>query len=145
MNTSNSAYENVLIAVDLSEGTGQIIERAKAIAPNADCRLVYVLDPVHYANANIAMSPVDIMEQVRERVRSELLELGHKHALSEHPHMVAEGHPASTIHSLAETLQADLIVVGSHGRHGVQLLLGSTANAILHGAKCDVLAVRIGK
>ena len=42
-----------------------------------------------------------------------------------------------------ERLKADLIIVGSHGRHGVRLLLGSTANAILHGAKCDVLAVRI--
>lgn len=38
---------------------------------------------------------------------------------------------------------ADLIVVGSHGRHGLALLLGSTANAVLHGAPCDVLAVRI--
>jgi len=38
---------------------------------------------------------------------------------------------------------ADLIVVGSHGRHGLSLLLGSTANAVLHGAPCDVLAVRI--
>jgi universal stress protein A len=38
----------------------------------------------------------------------------------------------------------DLIVVGSHGRHGVALLLGSTANAVLHGAPCDVLAVRVG-
>jgi len=34
------------------------------------------------------------------------------------------------------------VVIGSHGRHGVQLLLGSTANAV-HGASCDVLAVRM--
>ena len=39
---------------------------------------------------------------------------------------------------------ADLIVVGSHGRHGLALLLGSTANGVLHGATCDVLAVRVG-
>ena len=38
---------------------------------------------------------------------------------------------------------ADLIICGSHGRHGLSLLLGSTANAILHGAKCDVLTVRL--
>ena len=38
---------------------------------------------------------------------------------------------------------ARLIVVGSHGRHGLALLLGSTANGVLHHAKCDVLAVRI--
>ncbi|MEO1899758.1 MAG: universal stress protein, partial [Methylococcales bacterium] len=37
----------------------------------------------------------------------------------------------------------DLIVVGSHGRHGLALLLGSTANGVLHHAVCDVLAVRL--
>jgi universal stress protein A len=40
-------------------------------------------------------------------------------------------------------LDVDLIVIGSHGREGIQRLLGSTANAVLHGAPCDVLAVRI--
>ena len=34
-------------------------------------------------------------------------------------------------------------MVGSHGRHGLALLLGSTANDVLHGAPCDVLAVRL--
>lgn len=36
-----------------------------------------------------------------------------------------------------------MIIIGSHGCHGIKLLLGSTANAILHEANCDVLAVRI--
>ena len=44
----------------------------------------------------------------------------------------------------AHQIAADLIVVGSHGRHGIALLLGSTANGVLHGAPCDVLAVRVG-
>ena len=43
----------------------------------------------------------------------------------------------------AEINQVDLIVIGSHGRHGLALLLGSTANSVLHHAKCDVLAVRL--
>jgi universal stress protein A len=47
------------------------------------------------------------------------------------------------VHRVAEEQQVDLVVTGSHGRHGLALILGSTANAILHGAKCDVLAVRI--
>lgn len=38
-----------------------------------------------------------------------------------------------------------MIVVGSHGRHGLALLLGSTANDVLHGAPCDVLAVSLKK
>jgi universal stress protein A len=40
-------------------------------------------------------------------------------------------------------VHADLIVIGSHGRHGMGLLLGSTANAVLHGSPCNVLAVRL--
>jgi nucleotide-binding universal stress UspA family protein len=44
---------------------------------------------------------------------------------------------------LAKELDTNLIVIGSHGREGIQRLLGSTANAVLHGAPCDVLAVRI--
>ncbi|WP_313899138.1 universal stress protein [Leclercia adecarboxylata] len=49
------------------------------------------------------------------------------------------------MHRLAKKQGCDLIVVGSHGRHGLALLLGSTANDILHGAPCDVLAVRLKK
>jgi len=52
--------------------------------------------------------------------------------------------PETEIHTLANEIGADLIVVGSHGRHGLALLLGSTANGVLHGAPCDVLAVRVG-
>jgi universal stress protein A len=53
------------------------------------------------------------------------------------------GVPKNEIVELANQQKVDLIVVGSHGRHGLGLLLGSTANNILHHAKCDVMAVRL--
>ncbi len=62
----------------------------------------------------------------------------------ENQHLIF-GRPESEIHRIAEEQGADLIVVGSHGRHGLALLLGSTANGVLHGASCDVLAVRVGE
>ena len=55
---------------------------------------------------------------------------------SDHRHLTY-GQPRQEIHRLAEEQGCDLIVVGSHGRHGLALLLGSTAN--------DVLAVRLKK
>ena len=58
---------------------------------------------------------------------------------------LAYGQPRQEVHRLAKEQRCDLIVVGSHGRHGLALLLGSTANDILHGAPCDVLAVRLKK
>jgi universal stress protein A len=53
------------------------------------------------------------------------------------------GHAATEIQRVARDLDADLIVIGTHGRHGLGLLLGSTANGVLHGVKRDVLAVRV--
>ena len=52
------------------------------------------------------------------------------------------GRPAYEIKRLSEEKNVDLIVIGTHGQHGFELLLGSTANAVLHGVGCDVLAVR---
>ena len=53
------------------------------------------------------------------------------------------GVPKQEIIHIADQEQVDLIVVGSHGRHGLSLLLGSTANSVLHYAKCDVMAIRL--
>jgi universal stress protein A len=53
------------------------------------------------------------------------------------------GNPADEIHNMANEIQADLIVIGKHGQSGLKLLLGSTANAVLHGVNCDVLAVKV--
>lgn len=58
---------------------------------------------------------------------------------------VVVGMPDTEIHRFADENGVDLIVVGSHGRHGFALLLGSTSTGVLHGAQCDVLAVRVGK
>ncbi len=56
---------------------------------------------------------------------------------------IVTGHTEYEIHRVASETEADLIIVGSHGRHGLALLLGSTDNGVLHGARCDVLAIRV--
>ena len=52
------------------------------------------------------------------------------------------GNPKWSIVSWAREKAADLIVVGSHGHHGIERLLGSVSSSILHQAPCDVLVVR---
>jgi universal stress protein A len=66
-----------------------------------------------------------------------------QHNLADVDQLLVSGHIETEVHRVANELSSDLIVVGSHGRHGLALLLGSTSNGILHGATCDVLAVRI--
>lgn len=58
-------------------------------------------------------------------------------------HKLLMGDPAESIIQLAETEQADFIVMGTHGRRGLtRLLMGSVAEAVVRGAKCPVITVK---
>ena len=89
------------------------------------------------------MDLTELQDQLGKSARDQLTAYGSRYNVEAESQIVAIGRPESEIHRLAKELDIDLIVVGSHGRKGFQLLLGSTANGVLHGAICDVLAVRI--
>ncbi len=56
------------------------------------------------------------------------------------------GDPAMTICAVAQSSQTDLIVVGSHGRRGLEaMMLGSVSNHVMHRAPCSVLVIRGGQ
>lgn len=74
-----------------------------------------------------------------------LADIGDKHGIPTDQQWVLTGAAATEIRSRAEEVSADLIVIGSHGTSGWKLLLGSTANKVLHGASCDIMTVRVGK
>jgi universal stress protein A len=75
--------------------------------------------------------------------KKSLIKMGEKLAVTEDRQWLEMGSPKLEIIRVANENDVDLIVVGSHGRHGLALLLGSTANGVLHHATCDVLAVRL--
>ena len=76
---------------------------------------------------------------------SQLRDLGQRLNVPEERQYMEVGITEKEILRVAEDRAVDLIVMGSHGRHGLALLLGSTANAVLHHANIDVLAVRVNK
>lgn len=143
-----SNYNTVLLAIDLSEEAEQVTVRAKEIAANHNATLhaVHVIEPLSFAyGGDIPMDFSGIQEEIQKQAETQLREFCDQHGIPGDKQHINVGRPENEIHSLAEDLKADLIVVGSHGRHGLALLLGSTANGVLHGAPCDVLAVRVGK
>jgi universal stress protein A len=85
-----------------------------------------------------------IQDEIYQQATAQLQRFAESNGVDEAHRHIVMGRPEVEIHSLAEELKADLIVVGSHGRHGLALIMGSTANGVLHGAKRDVLAVRVG-
>lgn len=143
-----SNYNTVLLAFDLSEESKQVADRALAIARtnNAALHIVHVIEPLSFAyGGDIPMDFSGIQEEIQKQAEAQLAKFCEKEGIPADCQHINVGRPESEIHGLAEDLNADLIVVGSHGRHGLALILGSTANGVLHGAPCDVLAVRVGK
>lgn len=141
-----TGYRKILAAIDLTEESSQVLERAQDIAElyNAELHMVHIIEPLGYAyGGDIPMDLTEVQKQLEDHAKSYLENAGSKYKTPTTQQHVVIGRPETEIHRLAEDDAYDLIVVGSHGRHGIQLLLGSTANAVLHGAKCDVLAVRI--
>lgn len=136
-------YERVLVAVDLSAECGQVIERARSIAAAPHCIvLVHVVQPVPVTFAGESfIEPAALFEEEMQAAREGMERMLQQTGLPRGE--VLAGDPKASIHRLAEEMEAEVIVVGSHGRHGLALLLGSTANGVLHGAPCDVLAVRL--
>jgi universal stress protein A len=151
-------YTHILLAVDFSAGTDRVVEVAKSLRDKYGARLslIHVVDflPPTYAGDQMLPGYVgDMMlpenvetEQVLiKRAKEQLEDLAKRHGIEDFTRWVEVGSPKEEITRMAEDNKVDLILVGSHGRRGLQLLLGSTANGVLHGAPCDVLAVRVGK
>ena len=147
---ADQKYQGVLAAVDLSAETEQVLDVAEMVSAqeNATLKIGHVIKPFQHAYAGInptTLSDVGLQfeHEADQQARARLAGLAKERGLSEGDTLVRHGAPALEIHDMAADLGSDMLVVGTHGKHGVELLLGSTANAVIHGATCDVLAVRV--
>jgi universal stress protein A len=146
MGYNMSFYQTILVAIDLNEDADRVIQKAHEIGlqGNATLTLIHVTEPLSYAyGGDIPMDLSEVQKQLHERAKLRMSELVNQHKLRAVNQLLVSGHIQTEVHRVANELSTDLVVVGSHGRHGLALLLGSTSNGILHGAKCDVLAVRV--
>jgi universal stress protein A len=141
-----SYYHRILVGLDLSAESQQVIDRVKALFEGKDTKisLVHVQEPLSFAyGGDIPMDLSEIQDQLENQALQRLEEFSRQLGELDVDTHVIIGQPASEMHRFARDNNVDLIVVGTHGRHGLALIFGSTANGVLHGATCDVLAVRI--
>ncbi len=143
-------YRNILVAVDTTGEAEQVVKAAQEFAQDKDSTIsvVTVVTPLsdYYANYYLPFEDGTgnrIETQAVEHATVRLSELAERYGINADAVNVIVGKPAVEIRRLAEELGADLIVIGTHGRHGMGRMLGSTANAVLHGTHCSVLAVRV--
>jgi universal stress protein A len=140
-------YNHVLFATDFSPDSEAAGRKAVEIARETGAKLsllhVVEFSAMEYAGEIPIPESIDFDQRRIELARTHLAELATRLSVGEAPCFVELGAPKHEIVRVAKEQGVDLIVVGSHGRHGLQLLLGSTANGVLHLAACDVLAVRV--
>ncbi|MDF2690699.1 MAG: universal stress family protein [Gammaproteobacteria bacterium] len=131
-------YKNMLVTVDIYENYLPLLKEAQAFAKTQQAKLhcVYVMpsitSSIPYAydfQKSVETEAISVLAKIKQ-------DLGCESAL-------LQGPSSPKICDYAKSIAADLIICGSHGRHGVGLLLGSTANGILHSAHCDVLTIRL--
>lgn len=141
-----SMYNTILVALDVSAEARQVLGRAMQLAHDSgQIYLVHVVEPVITENSFdlITSLPVELQETLDKQAQGFLQGLCDEVNLPYESIHIETGSVKQEILRLARELHTEVIVIGTHGRHGVSTLLGSTANSILHGTPCDVLAVRI--
>jgi universal stress protein A len=141
-------YKHILLAVDFYEHCEAVANRAKdlAIKYQAKLSIVHVVDSLPITDASYGTDipfNMDLTTELMAGAKKRLAKLAEKLDVPEDRQWLEMGSPKTEIIRIAEENKVDLIVIGSHGRHGLALLLGSTANGVLHHANCDVLAVRL--
>ncbi len=126
-------FKHILVAVDDSEAGQAAYDTAAELARELHATLtaLHVVEPAHKSESPSAQALLDAC-----RKRNSTKEV-------EPEIMIREGSPSEEIHQATGTMRWDVLVIGTHGRHGVQrALLGSVAEDVLHRTEIPVLIVR---
>lgn len=138
-------YHRVIVAIDFSSNSQHVIDRARELVGEKLelLELAHVIEPVPkvWGMESYALDPDQLQEKIEAKAREKLEEMAAANDINRY-HLLT-GETAVTIRELQASLEADAIVIGSHGHSGWKMMLGSTAVSLLHGASCDVLTVHV--
>ncbi len=151
---TTETYSRLLAAVDFEPNGEPVIDRAQRLRVlfGARLTLLHVLEHVPPAPDYMPLgfggdlpTPDDLgLEQELVDIACRQLDvLGERLGVAPVDRLVRVGPTSHTIDEVADEIAADLVIIGSHGRHGFLGLFGSTAKAVLRSVKCDVLCVKL--
>ena len=141
-------YEKIIVALELNQDEDlQLIKRAQELSDpeHGKIYLVHAVEPLNsygtgYAFPMIDNAEMDISTEHRTEIIAETKKLG----IPTDNLIIQIGAPNKVIIAQANQLQADLIIVGSHTRHGLAFFMSNnSAELVLHKAPCDMLAVHL--
>jgi universal stress protein A len=147
MQGTMTGYQNILAVVDLSADSPAVARRAQDIALGNGApppTLLHVVEYIPVEPLSDSLLPaVQLEAGLLEHARRKLAELSAQLGSPAPPWRVEIGNVKNEILRVAREGGHDLLVIGSHERRGLSILVNLTEDTVLHGAPCDVLAVRL--
>lgn len=146
-------FRRVVIGWDESPAARAALDWAVTVAraDGAELVVAHIQIPVVIPDAlglGAYLPPIDplpLEQALRERFERELADLPVAWPARRRVEVITDGTVAGGLSRLAEDREADLLVVGTHGRRGWRkLMLGTTAEHLIHDSPCSVLAVKEG-
>jgi universal stress protein A len=142
-----SIYKRILAIVDLTADSAHVAARARQLAAagsGATLTLLHVVEFMPVEPLSDSLLPTvqieaDLLQTARQRMAALAATPGSPAPAWE----VVAGSVKAEVVRFARTGGFDLIVIGSHERHGLSILVNLTEDTVLHAAPCDVLAVRL--
>ena len=139
------SFRRILIALDDSAIAAHAVKVGAdlATALKAQAALVYVVDPALAFQPDSGIPAAEWAAMAKREGQSFLATTAQRTGEPPAWQFLREGKPADEILAAAREWEADLIVIGTHGRSGVsRLVLGSTAELVVRHASCPVLVIR---
>lgn len=138
--------KRILVPTDFSGPADAALTYALGLASKlgAEVSVVHVFDdPSGIRSGEYVPLPAEMRGEILADLRRRLADVVAKHGDSQLTSQLLTGPTARSIVEGARDSQADLIVMGTHGRHGMaHLLLGSVAERVVRTSICPVLTVR---
>jgi universal stress protein A len=141
-----AAYKKILVLLDLAAGSEQVALAGRDLAAHSNAALVvlHVVEFVPLEPIGESLMPTPQVEDgLVDLALTKLGKLMQRLELAQASTRVEVGNTKMEILRVAEEEKADLIILGSRERHGLAILVNFTEDTVLHGAHCDVLAVRL--
>ncbi len=140
-------FEKVLVAIDLvNEPAHLLLEHAAGLRLDPpEIFVAHVVEP-QYVQYSIDPTFTGSLTQRMEEdaiasARQRVFDICESHGIPTDHQRISVGRTAERIHELAMELGVDTVVVGSNTRPRWMRMLGSTANAILHGSAVNVIVI----
>ena len=138
-------YTTILHATDLSDNHFDICKKSSEIAKGfgAKLHLLHVIQPPQTLQLAQGLGFAELSAPVKEDAETVMRVLGEALNIPPEQQHVAVGPIKMHILDIVRELGCELIIIGSHTPGPLPAFLGSTANAVVYNAPCDVLTLRV--